>query len=113
MSPTTGHEIRMRDPRLSEFTDAELRREINVREEQRQREFFDSLGPCPDCGSAIRGFTSDVVETFKSAPKWNAWPLEPPPELVQIDGWRYRIVLTCENGHETEREEVRFRNEAR
>lgn len=112
MRPTTV-EIRERDPRLAAFSDSELRRELHAREQEQARAFFASLGPCPQCGAPIVGHTHDVVEEFKSAPKWQGWPAPPLPEYVQIDGWRFRNVLTCENGHETESEDVRFRNQAR
>lgn len=114
MSPTTGHERKIeRDPRLTEFTESELRRELRAREQEATLAHFVSLGPCEVCGAMICGQASEVVEEFKSAPKWKGWPAPPLPEYVQTDGWRYEIRLTCENGHETVREEIRFRGEAR
>lgn len=99
-----------RNPDLAGFSDSELRKEVRVREQARLRAQLDSLGPCPECGARIDGYDSHVAETFKSAPGWQGWPLPPPPELEQIDGHRYEIKLTCANGHETVREDVRFRD---
>jgi hypothetical protein len=98
------------DARLAGFSDNDLRREIRLREQERTRAFLDSLGPCEVCGARIEGVETNVVETFKSAPKWQGWPLPPPPEYEQIDGHRYESKLICDNGHETWREEIRFKD---
>jgi hypothetical protein len=99
-----------RDPRLADFTDGELQRELRLRKEEETRAFLNSLGPCPECGAPLRHYATEVVETFRSAPKWKGWPLPPLPEYEQIDGWRYKITRTCVNDHVTVGEEVRFKD---
>jgi hypothetical protein len=112
MSPRTGHEppqIVERDERLTEFSDSDLRRELRAREQEQTLAHFDALGPCPECGGKILAQETEIVETFRSAPKWKGWPAPPLPEYVQEDGHRWEIRLTCENGHVTVKEEIKFR----
>lgn len=97
-----------RDDRLAAFSDADLSREIGVRKRMAEREFFAGLGPCDDCGAVISGIDQAIVEEFREAPDWKGWPVPPTPEYERVTGARYRTTLTCVNGHETVREEVKF-----
>lgn len=103
----------MTDRDLSSIPTDELRAELAQRDKARDaanREAFRLSHLCPECGGDPAELNEGVVEEFRFAPHDDQGRpmLYAPYELGEIKGARYEQILTCENGHVTVTDKIRW-----
>lgn len=105
---------------LSEVTTEDLRAELHRRLEAQRIAEWATIAeqfPCPECEAPPVAVGSETVEEFRFAPRDD----EGRPELWSpygdprgtTHGVRDQITVTCENGHITTRDEIRWFDQPR
>ena len=100
---------------LSAVPTDELRAEIARRKKAEDAAYWEAVRvayPCPECGGDPRDVRQEVVEEFRFAPRDDdGRPMLYMPydsELGTTGGVRDEITLTCENGHVTTTDRIRW-----